>query len=94
MATRKRAPKAPEPNLPDLTVSAVVTVICTPDGGADIQIKVDCEGHEVLVAVMKAANDKLHIAGAGLRRVVMNALSLEQAGPTTDLLTSRRVGRA
>lgn len=92
MAARKRAAKAPEP---DLTVSAVVTVMVHEGGCAAIQIKVDCEGNAALVDAVKRANGKLQIAAAGLRRVVMGALSVEMDGPPTDLLALRKTaGRA
>jgi hypothetical protein len=93
-------PRTPKnPPQPDLIVSAVVTavvtVICTPDGGADVHIKVDLEGREPLVLAMKPSQQKLNIAGDALRRVVLQALSTEQVGPTVDLLAQRRVaGRA
>lgn len=94
MAERRRKAKPAEPE-PDLTVSAVVTVFVAEDGSARVVVKVDSEGHEALVVPMKAATSKLNIVGAGLQRVVMNALSVEQIGPSNDLLAvAARAGRA
>lgn len=86
-------PTKPEP---DLTVSAVVTVFVDKSNGeAHIVVKVDAAGHTALVDVMKASNGKLQIAGSALRRVVMNALSIEMDGQPTDLLAvAARAGRA
>lgn len=91
--TKKAA--APAPIGPDLTVSAVVTVICTPDGGAYIHLEVGMEGRESLVAAMNPAQGKCKIAGAALRRIVQEALKAEPEGPVVDLLEQRRTaGRA
>ena len=90
-------PRTKKPTAPvaALVVSAVVTVMCTPDGGADIHVKVDCDGHEALVAAVTPHTPKLRIAGAALRRVVLGALSAETTGPTVDVLAQRKVaGRA
>jgi hypothetical protein len=92
--TTKKADK-PAAIEPDLTVSAVVTMICTPDGGADFHIKVETEGLESLVAAMEPATGKLNIIGATMRRIVLGTLGAEMDAPPVDLLAQRKVaGRA
>lgn len=90
----KQQPAAVEP-VPDLTVSAVVTVfVDMATGEARVVVKVDYEGHQALVERMKLSNGKATIAGQALRRVVTQALTVEQIGPTVDLLAvSQRAGR-
>lgn len=80
---------------PSLTVSAIVTVIPTADGGADVHVKVACEGNESFVARMQALNTPLNHAGRQLRAVVMGGLGIVFDGPVVDLEALRKkAGRA
>lgn len=61
MAARTKKPPgtAPAPtSQPDLTASAVVTVFVRDDGTAYVELKVDVDGHQALVAAMKPAAAK------------------------------------
>lgn len=92
MATRKPKPVEPQP---DLTVSAIVTVFVHEGGCAEVVIKVDVDGRAGLVEHMRPSIGKLNIAGAALRRVVIQALTVEMDGPPADLLAvAAKAGRA
>ena len=94
MPSRKPKLKPVEP-MPDLTVSAIVTVFVHEGGCAEVVISVDLEGQTGLVEHMKPQTGKLNIAGAALRRVVMQALGAEMDGQPTDrLAVASKAGRA
>src|SRR5690349_2122632 len=94
-APKKTAKSTSVSPLADRTVSAVVTVICAPDGGADVHVKVDVDGLGWLAWASNPATRNLKIIGGTLRRVVLPTLGAEQGGPTVDVLAQRRsAGRA